>query len=206
MDVGGFNSGFSLLDAGASAGVTIGGGGGFVASPAPALLDVASPGVSSVSDAQKIAVLTTFNNVMQALVQAVQAQRSLGREGDGFEQRVLDLLNQQRATYGLGALSYSAQLDAAATSHDVQMMATGTMAHEGIGDGDPASRIRATGFTQAWGENVAVGQTTPEQVVAEWMASPEHRRNILDPTYTKVGNSYGVAASGRPFWAQEFGA
>jgi uncharacterized protein YkwD len=112
----------------------------------------------------------------------------------------------ERAKYGLGAVRYDRRLDAAAEGHNATQVATRTMAHEGIGDGDPAARIAATGFTQAWGENVATGQRSPEQVVAEWMASPEHRRNILDPTYRLMGVSYATAADGRSYWAQEFGA
>ncbi|MCW2973869.1 MAG: SCP-like extracellular [Thermoleophilia bacterium] len=206
MEIGGSNSGFEVIAGGLGSSSAVGGGAllmtGAAAAPAPSSTTATGVG----TEAQQVAALTNAVNIVNALAQALAAQRQLSGEGATFEQRVLELLNQQRAAYGLGQLSYSAQLDAAATGHNAQMMATGSMAHEGIGDGDPQSRVRATGFAGAWGENVAVGQTTPEQVVAEWMASPGHRRNILDPTYTQVGNAYGVAASGRPFWAQSFGA
>jgi uncharacterized protein YkwD len=127
-------------------------------------------------------------------------------EDSSYEQRVLQLVNGERARAGLGALGYDRRLDQAAERHNQQQAATRTMAHEGIGDGDPGSRIRAAGFTGAWGENVAAGQLTPEQVVAEWMASPGHRRNILDPTYSRLGVSYNTSSDGRTYWAQSFGA
>jgi uncharacterized protein YkwD len=128
------------------------------------------------------------------------------KEDNAFEQRVLELINQERAKYGLGAVKYSGILDNAAEKHADHMAIVGKMAHEGIGDGDPGERIRAEGFRNAWGENVATGQTSPEQVVREWMASPEHRRNILDPNYRQMGVSYVTSSGGRSYWAQEFGA
>lgn len=204
MEVGGSNSGFEVITGGLGSGAAVGGGAlvttGAVAAPAT------NTTVGVGTEAQQIAALTSVVGIVNALAQALAAQRALGGEGNTFERRVLELLNQQRAAFGLTQLSYSAQLDAAATGHNNQMLATGSMAHEGIGDGDPQARIRATGFSNAWGENVAVGQTSPEQVVSEWMASPGHRRNILDPAFTQVGNAYGVAADGRAFWAQEFGS
>jgi len=127
-------------------------------------------------------------------------------EDHEYEQRVLDLVNQFRKQNGLGALSYNALLDSAAEKHAVQMARTGVMAHDGIGNGDPGSRIRAEGFGKAWGENVATGQMSPEQVVAEWIASPKHLRNLLDPNFRQMGVSYVQNANGRSYWAQEFGA
>jgi uncharacterized protein YkwD len=127
-------------------------------------------------------------------------------EDTAFEAEVLRLINQERAKAGLGAVGFDAELNQAAEKHATQMATVRQMAHEGIGDGDPGERIRAEGFRKAWGENVAVGQTSPAQVVAEWMASPEHKRNILDPKFQLSGIAQTTDASGRKYWAQEFGA
>ena len=129
-----------------------------------------------------------------------------GKEDDKFEQRVLELINQERAKHGLGAVTYNGTLDNAAEKHAEHMAIVGKMAHDGIGDGDPGERIRAEGFRKSWGENVATGQTSPEQVVREWMNSPTHRRNILDPNFKQMGVGYVTSSSGRSYWAQEFGA
>jgi uncharacterized protein YkwD len=64
----------------------------------------------------------------------------------------------------------------------------------------------AAGWNWAWGENAAVGQYSPEQVVSEWMASPGHRANILNPNFAFLAVGYGVGANGRPYWTQSFGA
>lgn len=160
--------------------------------------------------------LQSYITLTQSIVAESQRQAALGRdvfgqplqrqEDHAWEQRVLELVNAERAKAGLGQLGYSRQLDAAAESHNTYQQATGVMAHAGIGDADPGARIRATGFAQAWGENVATGQQSPEQVVAEWMASPGHRRNILDPNFRQLGVAFGTGANGRTYWAQEFGA
>lgn len=129
-----------------------------------------------------------------------------GREDDPFEQRVLELINEERAKAGLAPVTYNGALDNAAEKHAHHMSIVNRMAHDGIGDGTPGERIRAEGFRKAWGENVATGQTSPEQVVREWMNSPTHRRNILDPNFRQMGVGQTVAANGRTYWAQEFGA
>ena len=54
---------------------------------------------------------------------------------------------------------------------------------------------------RAAGENIAMGYHTPEVVVAAWMASPGHRANFLNASYTKIGVGY-VASGG--YWTQHF--
>ncbi|MCW2926656.1 MAG: hypothetical protein JWM86_624 [Thermoleophilia bacterium] len=144
----------------------------------------------------------------QVVAKAVKAPvaNASNAEDDAFEKRVLELINQERAKAGLGSVGYNGTLDDAAEKHASHMSQVGKMAHDGIGDGDPGSRIRAEGWRNAWGENVATGQTSPEQVVREWMASPTHRKNILDPSFRSMGVGYVTGANGRSYWAQEFGA
>jgi uncharacterized protein YkwD len=124
---------------------------------------------------------------------------------DPFEQRVVDLVNQIRAGYGLGQLGYDYRLDLGAERHTAHMATVGQMAHEGIGDGTPQDRMFEAGWNWAWGENAAVGQTSPEQVVNEWMASPGHRANILNPDFQFLSVGYGTSPDGRPYWTQSFG-
>lgn len=127
-------------------------------------------------------------------------------EDDAFEQRVLELINAERQKAGLAPVAYNGTLDNAAEKHAAHMASVRKMAHDGIGNGDPGARARAEGWRKAWGENVATGQTSPEQVVREWMNSPTHRRNILDPNFRNMGVGLTMGADGRSYWAQEFGA
>ena len=52
----------------------------------------------------------------------------------------------------------------------------------------------------ALGENLARGQFTAQEVVGDWMASPGHRRNILEPEFTEMG-----IAIFNEYWVQTFG-
>jgi uncharacterized protein YkwD len=58
------------------------------------------------------------------------------------------------------------------------------------------SRFDANGC----GENIAQGQSSPQEVVADWMSSPGHRRNILEKSAKRLGVGY---VSG--YWVQVFG-
>lgn len=76
---------------------------------------------------------------------------------------------------------------------------------------DFAARISAVGFDWASaGENIATGYPTPDTVVAAWMASLGHCRNILSPQFTFVGTGivlHGIQPlhSGLATWTQDFG-
>jgi uncharacterized protein YkwD len=80
------------------------------------------------------------------------------------------------------------------------------MEHAG-GDGStPAERATRAGYSwQAVGENIASGQSTPEQVVAVWLGSPRHCANIMDAEYSEMGVAFAASAHGL-YWAQVFGA
>lgn len=52
----------------------------------------------------------------------------------------------------------------------------------------------------ALGENLAKGQLTVEEVMQDWMNSPGHRRNILEPSFKEIG--VGIF---RDLWVQNFG-
>ena len=55
------------------------------------------------------------------------------------------------------------------------------------------------------GENIAYGQSTPQQVMNAWMKSSGHRANILNANYTTIGVGYTVI-NGTAYWAQLFTA
>ncbi|MEU0937365.1 CAP domain-containing protein [Embleya sp. NPDC005971] len=50
------------------------------------------------------------------------------------------------------------------------------------------------------GASLAFGQPSPEAVLALWMHSPQHRANILDPRWTRVGAGVHIDAMGVPHW------
>jgi len=102
------------------------------------------------------------------------------------ETTLLRQMNLVRVQHGLGRLSFDPRLERAARAHTRRMLATGTFAH-----GAFASRMSRfdvigslTGENLAWGTGTS---GTPSAVVAAWLASPEHRANLLRPMFTRVG-------------------
>jgi uncharacterized protein YkwD len=120
--------------------------------------------------------------------------------------QVLDLINAHRAQMGLQALAVSPTLTAAATWKARHMAAYNYMAHDDPAPPaarTPGQRLAACGYPQAsWGENIAEGFQTAQDVVNGWLASPGHRANIERAEYRATG--VGVAGS-QAYWAQTFG-
>jgi len=135
---------------------------------------------------------------------------------------ILCLVNDARAARSEAALATSPQLEAAAESHNAEMIGDDYFAHVSPAGETPADRIKRTGYIPnpadgyVLGENLAwgtFGLATPQAIFAAWMASPGHRANILESAYVETGISVvaEVPASlsgGQPgaTYAQEFGA
>jgi uncharacterized protein YkwD len=111
----------------------------------------------------------------------------------------LCLINQQRLLAGLSPLIENPALDAAAQDHSNDMVANDYFDHVTPSGLSVLSRVVAAGFATLdavldLGENIAAGGgslATPAATVANWMGSPPHRANILDPTFKDTG--VGVA-------------
>lgn len=115
------------------------------------------------------------------------------------------LVNHERTAAGLGALAVDAQVRRAAQDYAVDMATRRFFAHESPEGSDPGSRLLAAGFGwSAYGENIAAGQPTAREVMADWLASPGHCRNLMTAMFTVAGYGVATAADG-PYWVQEFG-
>jgi uncharacterized protein YkwD len=128
-------------------------------------------------------------------------------------QAVIDLMNNERKTYGLTMLHINEHLQTSAQAYAERMWNERFYGHTAPDGGDLEERIEATGFFEvdldncncnridfAIGENIAKGQTTPAEVVKDWMNSPGHRKNILSKEFTSIGIGYYGNR-----WVQHFG-
>jgi uncharacterized protein YkwD len=139
-----------------------------------------------------------------------------------FEQRVIDLTNAFRRQNGCQvALVRSPQLSASAEAHSQDMALNDRLSHNGSDGSTMASRITATGYKYSQiAENVAAGQSTPEEVVAGWTSSAAHRANVLNCELRDVGIGFydqpddqanvlhdngQVGGPYRFYWTQDFG-
>lgn len=55
------------------------------------------------------------------------------------------------------------------------------------------------------GENAAMGQADSASVMADWMGSPGHRANILDPKFSRIGCGRATSADQVTYWFCVFG-
>lgn len=99
---------------------------------------------------------------------------------------IIDAVNAQRATAGLSRLLENLELDEDAQGHANLIDATGDFSsHNTV-----TAPWRKFITLETWhygGENLADSYPTVDQLVAAWMASPDHRANILNPNYTITG-------------------
>jgi uncharacterized protein YkwD len=115
---------------------------------------------------------------------------------------VVVLTNRERAEAGCRALTVDDRLSAAAQGHSEDMAEQGFFSHTSLDGRDFVDRIRATGYPSPGAENIARGQTSAREVMADWMDSPGHRRNILDCELTEIGVGFDDRGY---FWTQNFG-
>ncbi|MFF6883204.1 CAP domain-containing protein [Streptomyces sp. NPDC012421] len=119
--------------------------------------------------------------------------------------QVISLVNAERAKAGCGPLTANATLARSAQGHSADMAARDFFDHTNPDGDGPGERVTAAGYPwSTYGENIAMGQTTAEQVMEGWMNSPGHRANILNCDFKEIG--VGVHTDGGPYWTQVFGA
>lgn len=119
-----------------------------------------------------------------------------------YEQKVVDLTNQERAKNGLPALKVDLPLSKMAREKSRDMSANDYFSHTSPTYGSPFDMMKQYGITYRYaGENIAMGQRTPEEVVKAWMNSEGHRKNILSPNFNYIGVGY---VSQGNYWTQEF--
>ena len=99
----------------------------------------------------------------------------------GATARIVELVNAERRKAGCSPVTLNATLVKAAQAHSADMAAHQNMSHTGSDGSSPGDRITRAGYNwSTYGENIAYGYATPEQVMAAWMSSQGHKANILN--------------------------
>ena len=147
-------------------------------------------------------IVTIDGNLYLFDVDTGVMQASITTSEEAMADRVIELVNQERTSRGLQPL----------LKHDGLMVAAAARARE---LSQRYSHTRPDGsecFTILWhlgidyayaGENIAMGQRTPEIVMNDWMNSSGHRANILNENYDCIGVGYTMV-DGHPYWVQLF--
>jgi uncharacterized protein YkwD len=113
-----------------------------------------------------------------------------------LESRVLVDINAFRVQHGLAKLRLNTQLTSAARAHSTQMAQDGYFAHESA-DGSPFwKRVQSFYSSSPWhfwsvGENLLWSSPTIDArgALKLWIASPEHKKNLMNPRWREIGVS-----------------
>ncbi|MFN3305031.1 MAG: CAP domain-containing protein, partial [Roseateles sp.] len=86
------------------------------------------------------------------------------------------------------ALRWHDALAAAAQRHAQDLAARGRLDHLGAEGASLRTRLRAAGYAlRQAGENLAGGPETLDEALAQWLASPVHCENLMEPQFQELG-------------------
>ena len=125
--------------------------------------------------------------------------------GNALTDEVIRLVNVERAKEGLAPLGIYDSLTAAAQTRAGEVATT--FSHTRPDGSSCFTALDETGAKEgayAWGENIAAGNSTAAETMEQWMNSPGHRANILNPDFTHIGVGYAAGGAYRYNWVQIF--
>ena len=121
----------------------------------------------------------------------------------------LNLINQYRGQFGLGALQMSQTAGAAAEHHSVEMATANYFSHTLLNGLTWSQNMSNHGYTfnTYRGENIAAGNAGAGATFEQWRNSPGHNANMLNPSYNTIGigRAYGGSSTYKYYWTTNFG-
>ncbi|MGW4855049.1 sigma-70 family RNA polymerase sigma factor [Streptomyces sp. NPDC004288] len=115
-------------------------------------------------------------------------------------ERMLNLVNAERAQAGCAPVRADRKLTKAAQEHSDDMIAHDYFAHTDPQGRDSGDRIEAAGYdADGYNENIS-GWDGAEDAVKNWMTSGGHREAILDCDHEDAGIGYAADADGDALW------
>jgi uncharacterized protein YkwD len=124
----------------------------------------------------------------------------------GVTAAVIEATNTLRRKTGAAPLAASAALAKAAAAHACDMARNGFFDHRSSDGATLMTRLRRAGCRPAIAaENIAFGYRDPGRVLAGWIGSEGHRRNLLLPKARQAGVAR-AEAGGQVYWVMVFAA
>lgn len=118
---------------------------------------------------------------------------------------VIYLSNVEREKLGLKPLTHDPTLTQIAIVKAQDMVNQRYFEHKSPIYGDPWNMAMLFDYPFVrFAENLGRYQKSPYEVVSSWMKSKEHRANITNPAYLKVGSGICVTKRGEYYWVQLF--
>lgn len=147
-----------------------------------------------------ILTMTCLDGTAHASTAHMRGRFVAGRE-------MLSIINADRRAAGLPALSFDTSLATVAKSHSREMAEKHYFSHTSPEGLSPFDRLRWAGILyQSAGENLGMDNGTDRTAILEaievaMLHSPEHRANLLRPTFTHVG--IGIISHGGTVYVTE---
>ena len=176
------------------------------------------PGPAPLTPGPHAALAQATGSAGQRLERRLTLNAAPFQTSAAFDSEVLRLTNRARAQGwncaalraggpALPPLKLHPALDLAAQGQSAGMALYGYFDHTSALDGSsPMRRVQTAGLSpSSVAENIAAGQTSPDEVVNGWLRSPGHCRNIMGD-FTLIGLSY-VSRPGttyKHYWTQVF--
>ncbi len=120
------------------------------------------------------------------------------------EQKMLNLLNQDRKNAGLPALTLDPELSRIARVKSEDMRDMGYFAHESPTYGNVRDMLRTFGYAFSGASENIAHHTNVDKAQAAFMSSSGHRKNILSAAWTKVGIGVCLDRNGYIYATQIF--
>lgn len=103
---------------------------------------------------------------------------------------IIASVNKERLAKGLPLYKENANLSRAAEFKVKSLVELRALEHTQSSNGSLWWPLLKAGYEySAMGENLAQGIFDPDELVKDWMSSPNHRANIVNPNYTEIGVS-----------------
>ena len=117
-----------------------------------------------------------------------------------IKQQMLEGVNQFRASarscgeHGVlgpsGPVTWNEQIYEAASAHSQDMAFRNFFSHTGSDGSNARTRMSRYGYSAGpWGENISAGRSDTASVVNNWMESPGHCKNIMNPQFKEMGSA-----------------
>jgi uncharacterized protein YkwD len=146
-----------------------------------------------------VSALTTtpLSTIQAQMLAAVNTARATGRNcGTTFYKAAPPLVRDAR-------------LDSVAQAHSADMAKNNYFSHNSLDGKSPFDRMEAAGYSfSTAGENIAAGYPDVAHTMGQWLSSPGHCSNIMNPAYKNIGIGFAQnsAATYTNYWTQDFGA
>jgi len=144
-------------------------------------------------NARNIIALVILLEIFAFLIPVLTRINTTGNMAAVLPAVLADLTNDERQAQNLPTLTVSPLLNEAAQMKANDMATNSYFAHTGPDGKTPWYWLQQAGYNYQYaGENLAINFSDSKDVTDAWMASPEHKANIVKGNYTEIGT--GVAS------------